>query len=127
MEQKKVETNSHVGKVIKYSLKHWIKLTRFLSVAGCPISNNISERALKQIIRIRKASMFHKTEHGAEVCATLLSIIQTAIDHGINPVDYLTDLLTHSDQIIKESKQWFPYGYKITINNILKARHVIGS
>ena len=116
MELNKVEPNSHLGRVIKYCLKHWPKLTRFLSDAGCPISNNISERVLELIIRIRKASMFHKSEHGAEVCATLLSIIQTAIDNDINPVGYLTDLLTYSDQITKEPEQWLPWNYKVATN-----------
>ena len=121
MEQNKVEPNSHLGRVIKYCLKHWVKLTRFLNVAGCPVSNNISERALKLIIRIRKASMFHKTEHGAEVCATLLSIIQTAIDNDVNPIEYLTDLLTYSDQIIKEPEQWLPWHYKASITDYKEA------
>ena len=68
------------------------------------------------IIRIRKASMFHKSEQSAEVYATLLSIIQTAIDNDLNPVDYLTDLLTYSDQIIKEPEQWLPWNYKVASN-----------
>ena len=121
MEQNKVEPNSHLGRVIKYCLKHWVKLTRFLSVAGCPLSNNISERALKLIIRIRKASMFHKTEHGAEVCSTLLSIIQTAIDNNVNPVEYFTDLLTNHEYIVKEPEQWLPWNYKGIIAHYKKS------
>ena len=88
-----VEPGGHFGKVLKYCLKHWHKLIRFVSVEGCPVSNNQSERMLKIIIRLRKSSMFHRKKHGPRVCATLLSLIQTAIDHELNPADYLTNLL----------------------------------
>ena len=36
-----VEPNSSLGKAIKYVLRHWEKLTRFLYVEGAPIVNNI--------------------------------------------------------------------------------------
>jgi len=36
-----VEPNSGLGKAIKYMLRHWEKLTRFLHVAGAPLDNNI--------------------------------------------------------------------------------------
>jgi transposase len=116
-----VEPSGHFGKVLKYCLKHWHKLTRFLTVAGCPISNNKAERMLKIIIRLRKSSMFHKTEHGAEVCATLLSLIQTAIDHDLNPVDYLNDLLQNADLIIKEPSRWMPWSIQGTLEQMKEA------
>lgn len=75
-----IEPSSHAAKAIRYCIKHWEKLTRFTVVAGCPVSNNSSERRIKLIIRLRKSSMFHKTEHGAKVAVTMLSLIQTALD-----------------------------------------------
>lgn len=41
LEQKRVEPNSGLGEAIRYMLKHWVPLTRFLSVPGAPIDNNI--------------------------------------------------------------------------------------
>jgi transposase len=116
-----VEPGGHFGKVLKYCLKHWHKLTRFLTVAGCPVSNNQAERVLKIIIRLRKSSMFHKTEHGAKVCATLLSLIQTAIDHKLNPVDYLNDLLQNADLVIKEPSRWMPWSIQSTLEKMKEA------
>ena len=116
-----MEPNSYLGKVLKYCLKHWHKLTRFLIVAGCPISNNKAERMLKMIIRLRKSSMLHKTEHGAKVCATLLSLIQTAIDHDLNPVDYLNDLLQNTDLIVKEPSRWMPWSIRSTLEKMKEA------
>ena len=96
-------------------------MTRFLTVEGCPVSNNQAERTLKIIIRLRKSSMFHRTKHGAEVGATLLSLIQTAIDHGLNPVDYLTDLLQNADQIINEPSRWMPWSIQSTLEKMKEA------
>ena len=96
-------------------------MTRFLTVEGCPVSNNQAERTLKIIIRLRKSSMFHRTKHGARVCATLLSLIQTAIDHGLNPVDYLTNLLQNADLVVKEPSRWMPWSIQSTLEKMKEA------
>ena len=44
-EQKKVEPNSGLGQAINYMLKRWQTLTRFLSVPGAPLDNNITHAA----------------------------------------------------------------------------------
>jgi hypothetical protein len=66
-DEKLVEPNSDMGGAIKYMQKHWHKLTRFLTVAGAPICNNILERALKIAIRNRKNAMFYRTRYSAHV------------------------------------------------------------
>nr|WP_231951043.1 transposase [Legionella waltersii] len=37
LSSKQVEPNEFLGKAIKYRLKHWEKLTRFLQIPGAPI------------------------------------------------------------------------------------------
>src|SRR5262249_4625581 len=54
-----VEPNSSLGKAIAYLLGHWETLTRFLTVPGAPLDNNLAERALKLFIRQRKNSLFY--------------------------------------------------------------------
>jgi len=44
----RVEPNSDLGAAIKYMQKRWVKLTRFLTVAGAPLDNNIVETAQKK-------------------------------------------------------------------------------
>ena len=116
-----VEPSGQFGKVLKYCLRYWHKLTRFPTNAGCPLSNNNAERVLKIIIRLRKSSMFHKTEHGAKVCATLLSLIQTAIDHSLNPVDYLNNLLQNANLVFKEPSLWMPWSIQSTLEQMKEA------
>lgn len=110
--QKKVEPNSALGKSIRYLLKHWKKLRRFLVVPGCPIDNNIVERALKIPIRVRKGALFYKTEHGAVIGSILTSLIQTAILSKENPIDYLTALQENRSAVFKNPAEWVPWRYK---------------
>jgi hypothetical protein len=41
MDENIVEPNCGLGKAIRYMLRHWEKLTRFLQVPGAPLDNNI--------------------------------------------------------------------------------------
>jgi len=77
LDQKKVEPNSALGEAIRYMLKRWDPLTRFLSVAGAPLDNNICERALKMAILHRKNSLSYLTLHGARVGDIFMSLIHT--------------------------------------------------
>jgi transposase len=58
LEDRLVEPNSSLGQAIAYMQHHWQTLTRFLSIPGAPLDNNLVERALKLFIRQRKNSLF---------------------------------------------------------------------
>lgn len=92
-------------------LNHWHALTQFTREPGVFIDNNHVERALKMPIRTRKMAMFYKTEHGAYVAALLMGLIQTAIDNGANPVNYLTALQENKSHVFKEPELWLPWNY----------------
>lgn len=77
LDQKLVEPNSGLGKAIKYMLKHWKKLTLFLSVPGAPIDNNLCERILKRVILHRKNALFFRSLFGAYIGDMFMSIIHT--------------------------------------------------
>ncbi len=109
---KKVEPNSSLGKAIKYMLKHWEKLTRFLTVEGAPLDNNLCEQILKQAIIHRKNSLFYKTENGAHVGDLFMSLIHTCQMAGENPFDYLTQLLKHRQKIKETPENWMPWNYR---------------
>ena len=63
--KRRTEPNSSMGQAFRYLLKHWEGLTRFLTVAGVPLDNNVAERALKRAVLLRKNALFYKNEHGA--------------------------------------------------------------
>jgi transposase len=115
LDQHKVEPNSDMGKALNYLLNHWQALTRFLHVAGAPLENNICERALKMAIRHRKNSLFYKTERGAEVGDLFMSLIETAVANGENPLEYLTELLRHSRAVAEQPEDWLPWTFRDTL------------
>lgn len=112
---KQVEPNCDLAKAINYMQNHWKKLTRFLTVAGAPIDNNIVERALKIAIRNRKSAMFYRTVYSASIGGMITSIIYTCHLAGKNPHHYLVALQTHYTKVLREPEQWMPWNYQTTL------------
>jgi transposase len=115
MNEKQVEPNSELAAAIRYMQRHWLKLTRFLTVAGAPIDNNIVERALKIAIRNRKAAMFYRTEYSTIIGGMITSIIYTCHLAGKNPHHYLVALQTHHAKVLRYPEQWMPWNYQTTL------------
>ena len=111
IEEKIVEPNSGLGKAIKYMLKHWQKLTRFLQVPGAPLDNNLCERALKHAILHRKNALFYKTQRGAYVGDLFMSLIHTCQLAGVNPLDYLSWLLKNAQALERSPDTFMPWSY----------------
>jgi transposase len=111
IEQRLVEPNGGFGEATLYMLKRWDRLTRFLTVAGAPIDNNICERGLKRAIRHRKNSLFYKTLHGARVGDIYMSLIHTCELNQINPFTYLTALVRKGERLSENPAAWLPWNY----------------
>ncbi len=110
-----VEPNSSLGEAIAYMQNHWETLTRFLSVAGAPLDNNLVERALKLFIRQRKNSLFTKSEHSAYIASVLTSLIVTCIYAGVNVLDYLVALQEHRAEVFADPSAWLPWTYQASL------------
>jgi hypothetical protein len=106
-----VEPNSALGKAIGYMQRHWVTLTRFLSVPGAPLDNNFAERALKLFIRQRKNSLFYKSTHSAYIASVLTSLIATCVYAGVNAVEYLVALQEHRGEVFADPGAWLPWAY----------------
>lgn len=118
LSEKHVEPNSHLGQAMKYMLRHWKKLRRFLTTPGAPLDNNIVEAALKIPIRVRKTAMFYKTLHGAEISNILTSLIVTAKLCDENPIDYLIALQENKSAVFKDPAAWVPWCYQATLQQL---------
>jgi transposase len=90
---------------------HWDTLTRFVSVSGAPLDNNLAERALKLFIRQRKNSLFYKSTHSAYIASVLTSLIATCLYAGINAVEYLVALQEHRADVWVDPAAWVPWAY----------------
>jgi hypothetical protein len=106
-----VEPNSALGKAIAYMQSHWETLTRFLSVPGAPLDNNLAERALKLFIRQRTNSLFYKSTHSAYIASVLTSLIATCLYAGGNAVEYLVALQEHRGEVFADPAAWLPWAY----------------
>jgi hypothetical protein len=109
--ERKVEPNSVLGQAMRYLVKHWEGLTRFLTQAGAPLDNNIAERALKRAVLLRKNSLFYNNEHGAAVADILLSVIETCRLNQVSAWQYLLALRRNAAAARRNPDQYLPWNY----------------
>ena len=82
-----------LGRAIRYTLKQWKPLGRFLEDVRVPLDNNASEAALRRVALGRKNFLFVGNDESGERLATLYTLVATCEANGVNPVEYLTDVL----------------------------------
>jgi transposase len=85
--------NGPMGEAIRYAINQWDALTLFLTDAHLPVDNNASERALRVAALGRKNFLFVGNDEAGENLAGLYSLIATCEANGVNPVEYLADVL----------------------------------
>ena len=84
---------SALGKALNYLKEQWPYLTNYLKDGRLEIPNNRAERSIKPFVIDRKNFLFANTPKGATGSAVMFSMIQTAIENGLDPCRYLTWLL----------------------------------
>jgi len=93
-EQKgRARPKSTFGKAVSYMDNQWERLVVFLDDPSVPPDNNHAERLLRRIALGRKNSLFVAHDDSGQRYAINMSIVATCRLNGINPVDYLTDVL----------------------------------
>jgi transposase len=90
-------------------LGHGETLTRFVTVPGAPLDNNVAERALRLCIRQRKNSLFYATEHSASIASLLTSVIATCVQAGVKALDYLVAVQEHHQEVFAQPAAWLPW------------------
>lgn len=107
---------SPMGKAISYTLNQWPHMMAFLDNAQIPVDNNASERALRTFALGRKNWLFAGSDVAGDHLATLMTLVRSCEANGINPRDYLADVLlriqTHPaariDELLPDA--WRPAG-----------------
>ena len=117
-DERRLEPNSGLGRMISYLLNHRPKLTLFLEKAGVPVDNNIGTRALKKAILHRKNSLFYKTRKGAQMGDLFMSLLHTCELNCVNAFDYLTELLRHTEELNQNPSEWIPWNYRDTVERL---------
>ena len=114
LEKRKIEPNSGLGAGVGYMLDRWETLTTFLKVAGAPLDNNESERLLKAAILHRKNSLHCKTQRGADVGDTFMTVIETCRANGVNPFRYMLAVVKNPEAVGRDpgcTGKWMPWNY----------------
>lgn len=82
-----------MGTAVRYALDNWTALTRFIEDVHVPPDNNRSEGALRVAALGRKNFLFVGHEDAGDNVAALYTLVSTCEAHGVNPFDYLRDVL----------------------------------
>src|SRR5664279_4924572 len=93
-----ISQKSKLAEAIRYALSRWEGLTRFIDDGRIELDNNTVERSIRPIALNRKNALFAGSDGGAEHWATIASLIETCKLNDVDPLGYLTDVLTSSQR-----------------------------
>lgn len=101
---------------INYFLKNWDALSRYLSDPDLDISNNDTERLIKEFVLVRKNILFVGSDKAGQASAILMTLIASANRNKLNPVEYLADVFTrinslkHDPELLRQllPDRWIP-------------------
>lgn len=85
--------SSPLGVAIRYLMNNGVPLTRFLEDAVIPLDNGAVERLHVRAALTRKNFLFAGSDAGAERAAIVYTVIGSCALAGVNPVEYLNDVL----------------------------------
>jgi len=85
---------SSFGKAIDYALSHWSLLGAYLQDGRVEIDNNLVENAIRPTALGKKNWLFIGDAGTGDRSAILYTLIECCRRRGINPYDYLRDVLT---------------------------------
>ena len=89
---------SALGKALNYVREQWPHLCNYLKDGRLELSNNRAKRSIKPFVIDRKNFLFANTLNGVRGSATIFSLIQTAIENGLDPYRYLCYILHTASQ-----------------------------
>jgi transposase len=82
-----------MGKAITYAQNQWETLVVFLTDPKLRLDNNLSENSLRIMALGRKNFLFVGHDVAGDNLAALQTIVATCRLHGVNPYDYIRDVL----------------------------------
>lgn len=88
-----ISSASELARHIRYGLKRWDGLIRFLSNGHLEMETNGVENAIRPVPLTRKNALFAGSDDGAKTWARIASLIGTCNLNGVNPEAYIEDLM----------------------------------
>ena len=110
--QARAGPRSTLGKALAYPLNEEAELRVFLSDPRVALDNNVSERALRIVALLRKNALFVGHDEGGQNLAMLLSIVATCKLHGVEPRQYIADVIVRVNQPGVTVDELLPWNWK---------------
>jgi transposase len=109
-----ISQKGKLAEAIRYALSRWEGLTRFIDDGRIELDNNAVERSIRPIALNRKNALFAGSDGGAEHWAAIASLIETCKLNDVDPLAYLTDVLTRivNSHPNSEIDQLLPWAYR---------------
>jgi len=106
----KLSRKSDTTAAIRYALSRWEALVRYGDDGRIEIDNNAAERTLRAVALGRKNYLFAGSDAGGERAAAIYSLIGSAKLNGLDPEEYLREVLTRiADHPITHIEELLPW------------------
>ena len=108
-----------IAEALAYSIKRWNTLSLYTTDGRLQIDNNAVERSIRPVAIGRKNYLFCGSHEAAKRAAMLYSLLGTCKLNGVNPYDWLKDVLiripTHH---INKIQELLPHRWQPLNNNV---------
>ena len=94
-----------LGEAIKYSLRQWDKMIRYLESPYLTPDTNAAENAIRPFVVGRKSWLFCQSPDGADSSCGMYTLIETAKQNGLVPFQYLK-VLFEKAPYAKTKEDW---------------------
>ena len=109
---------SQTGKAIDYTLNLWDKLLTYTEHAHCEIDNNGVENAIRPTAIGKKNWLFFGSAEAGRTSAIHYTLLETCRKLGLNPEEYLLDILPHLPHMTsRTAKDFTPAAWKLSREN----------
>lgn len=107
-----LEPTHRVASAMNYFVNQWAALIKFTEDARIPVDNNFCERTLRIIALLRKNSLFVGNPKSGQRTMVLLSLAQSCVLQGINPLEYFMDVLLRMADPPGDLRELLPENWK---------------
>ncbi len=116
----RIPGKSELAGAIRYTLTRWQALTLVLRDGRACLDNNAAERAMRPMTLGRKNWLFAGADAGGERAAAIYSLTETAKLNGLDPEDYLRQVLEriaeHPVKRVHEVLPWNLTGVRVRLD-----------